>query len=180
MSIKNIYRTYIKSWDFAISIAVSVILFIILPTYIKGVSATSFYNVGITVLSIIFSLFFASLAIIMSSTDNEFIMYLEENNLFTEIMETFKFVLVLLFISLIYSIVLYSTTDYYIKQHGELISFHHKGLFILFQFLFTYSLIGTALSVGDTISFTTYRTKFLITKKAKEDASNRNAETTPP
>lgn len=173
---KNIFRTYIMSWDCGIALASSILLYCILPIYIKATSATSFYNVGITVLSIIFSLFFAALAIIMSSTDNDFIMYLEEEKLFTGLIDTFKFVLVMLFISLGYSIVLYNTTDYYIKQHGEANSLHHKNLFIVFNLLFTYSLIATALSVKDTITFTTYRTKYLVgvsNNKKKDKLKNQ-------
>lgn len=162
-------NTYIKSPDTIISLIVSVCLIIFLPEQIKSSFALSFYNVGITVLSIIFSLFFASLAIIMSSTDNDFIDFLEDENekAFTVLMETFKFVLIMLFVSLIYSIVLYTTTEYFIKVHKEATALQTKWFFIIFQFLFSYSLIATALSVNDTLTFTSMRTKFLSSRKIK-------------
>ena len=161
------FNTYIKSPDTAISLLLSVIMCFVLPTYIKADFALSFYNIGITVLSIIFSLFFAALAIIMSSTDNDFIDFLEDENdkAFTGLMETFKVVLIALFVSLMYSIVLYTTTDYYIKLHSAEIAKQTKSLFIIFQFLFTYSLIATALSISDTLKFTSVRTKFLSSRK---------------
>jgi hypothetical protein len=166
VKVKDFLMTYFVSYDFILSLAISVFLYFILPTYLKASFTSSFYNIGITVLSIIFSLFFASLAILMSSTDNDFILYLEEEKLFTGLMATFKLVLLALFVSLIYSIVIYTTNDYYIKNNGEN-SFQHKFCFIIFQFLFTYSLIATALSIKDTISFTAFRTRFLEQKKGK-------------
>lgn len=82
----------------------------------------------------------------------------------------------MLLISLVYSIVLYTVTDFYIKKYGEGGSVHHKFPFIIFQFLFTYSLISTALSVKDTISFTTYRTRFLINKQNKDKQTSAGGQ----
>ena len=153
-----------------------VFLYIFLPTYLDANAASSFYNIGITVLSIVFSLFFAALAIIMSSTDNDFIEFLEEKNQFTGLMVTFKVVLAALFLSLILSIVLYTKNDFFIKNSGSQNPQEHKIWFVIFQFFFTYSLIGTALSIKDTISFTKYRTKFLASRKKKCGTSGGDAE----
>ncbi|MBK7434577.1 MAG: hypothetical protein IPI66_12240 [Chitinophagaceae bacterium] len=122
------------SVDTIISSVLSIGFF--LPLNIKSSLPYPFIML-ITVLSIIFSLFFAALAIIMSSTDNDFIKYMEErvNKGFTRFMNTFKVVLVALFLSLIYSIVLYTTTDFYIKNNNDT-AVQNKYLFIVFQFCF--------------------------------------------
>jgi hypothetical protein len=156
--------TIILSWDFVVSIILTLATAIFMPTMLKISFCISFYNIGITVLSIIFSLFFAALAIIMTSSDNDFIEFLEEENDFTALLETFKITLLMLFISLIYSIVLYVTSDYFAKTNDDQFQ-QHKIFFLLFEFLFSYSLLSTSLSVKDTIKFSDIRAKYLKSKK---------------
>ena len=162
MKLKNI----IWSWDFGISLIAMLASFIILPTFLRTDFAASFYSVGISVLSIVFSLFFAALAIIMSSTDNEFILFLEKKKQFTTLLWSFRFTLTLLFVSLIYSIILFTCSDFAIKYYDGK-SLQHKGFFVAFVGLFCYSLLATALSVKDTILFSHYRTKFLNEQSRK-------------
>lgn len=156
--------TIILSWDFVVSIILTLATAIFMPTMLKISFCISFYNIGITVLSIIFSLFFAALAIIMTSSDNDFIEFLEEENDFTALLDTFKITLLMLFISLIYSIVLYVTSDYFAKTNDDQFQ-QHKIFFLLFEFLFSYSLLSTSLSVKDTIKFSDIRAKYLKSKK---------------
>lgn len=160
----NKYKAVLVSWDIFASIALGLLTFFVLPEYLNIVFTKSFYSIGISVLSIIFSLFFAALAIIMSSSDNDFIQFLEEKNNFTGLLWTFKYTLALLFISLIYSIVFYTISEYLIensKANWEM----HKLIFVIFEFLFCYSMLATFLAVLDTIQFSKFRAVFL---------SNRN------
>lgn len=159
-------NTILLSWDFVVSIILILATAIFMPTMLKISFCISFYNIGITVLSIIFSLFFASLAIIMTSSDNDFIEFLEEENDFTALLDTFKITLLMLFISLIYSIVLYVTSDYFAKINDDQFQ-QHKIFFLIYEFLFIYSLSSTALSVKDTIKFSEIRAKYLKSKKQK-------------
>lgn len=161
MKISNI----ILSWDFVVAIVLTLVTALILPTSIELNFCKSFYSTGITVLSIIFSIFFAALAIIMASSDNDFIVFLEENGDFTALLESFKITLVMLFISLVYSIVLFVYTDYYISVLQKQIVSQHKTFFLIFEFLFCYSLLATGLSVKDTIIFSNFRAKYLSKKK---------------
>lgn len=163
MKISNI----ILSWDFVISIILTLVTAIFLPSMLKISFCISFYNTGITVLSIIFSLFFAALAIIMTSSDNDFISFLEEENDFTALLDSFKITLAMLFVSLIYSIILYISSDYFAKNNNSEFQ-QHKIFFLLFEFLFTYSLLSTALSVKDTIKFSDLRGQFLNKKNKKK------------
>ena len=165
MKISNI----ILSWDFVIAIVLTLVTALILPSYLELDFCKSFYNIGITVLSIIFSIFFAALAIIMASSDNDFIEFLEENGDFTALLATFKITLVMLFISLIYSIVSYVIADYNLTTLQDQSVFQHKTFFLIFEFLFCYSLLATGLSVKDTIIFSNFRAKYLSKKNKKNN-----------
>jgi len=162
MKISNI----ILSWDFVIAIILTLVTALILPSYLELEFSKSFYSTGITVLSIVFSIFFAALAIIMASSDNDFIEFLEENGDFTALLDTFKITLVMLFVSLIYSIVLYVITDYKLTTIKCEPVKQHKTYFLIFEFLFCYSLLATGLSVKDTIIFSNLRARYL-SKKSK-------------
>ncbi|MCP4551601.1 MAG: hypothetical protein GY834_06080 [Bacteroidetes bacterium] len=162
MKISNV----ILSWDFVGAIVITLITALIIPANLNLKFCISFYSIGITVLSIIFSIFFAALAIIMSSSDNDFIEFLEENDDFTVLLDSFKITLVMLFISLIYSIVLHVISEYAIQEKGEN-STQNMTLFLVFEFLFAYSLFATGLSVKDTIKFSHFRSKFLNKKNKK-------------
>jgi hypothetical protein len=161
------FSNIILSWDFVISIVLTLATAIILPEMLKMSFCISFYNTGITILSIVFSLFFAALAIIMTSSDNDFIEFLEEENDFSALLDSFKITLAMLFFSLIYSIVLFVSSDFFAKDNN--LNFEqHKIFFLVFEFLFTYSLLSTALSVMDTIKFSGLRGQFLKKKNKKE------------
>lgn len=174
----NKIKTYILSLDFIITCLIVLGTCFILPAKVPTTFAASFYNIGITVLSIVFSLFFAALAIIMSSTDSEFVLYLEEKKQFSSLMATFKFTLAILFLSLMYSIILNTTCEFALKSADQKVLHNFeqpKVLFLVFEFLFCYSLIATALSVKDTIDFTHYRTKYLLKSKAEKEAEKNKS-----
>lgn len=155
------------SYDTGVAILMALIVGFALPGKIRADFCASFYNVGISVLSIIFSVFFAAMAIIMSSSDNEFIEFLEEKQHYTQLMFTFYFTLVMLFASLSYSIVLNIYTDFFVKHNKEGVLGNKTG-FVIFVALFSYSLISTGLSVKDTLMFSKFRTKFLAQIKKRE------------
>jgi hypothetical protein len=102
----------------------------------------------------------------MTASDNDFIEFLEEEGDFKALLDSFKITLLFLFASLLYSISLYVGSEYIEKNVSEG-WLQHKILFIIFQFLFVYSLIATGLSVKDTIIFSQYRARFLINRKRK-------------
>lgn len=158
----------ILSWDFVTAIVLTLATALILPVDLSIEFCKSFYGIGISVLSIVFSIFFAALAIIMASSDNDFIEFLEEEGDFSALINTFKVTLVMLFISLIYSIVLYVISDFCLSNPENLVKTQHKVFFLVFEFLFCYSMIATGLSVKDTIVFSNFRSRFLSMKKKEE------------
>lgn len=167
---KRKIKSILLSYDTAVAFAITIVIMFFLPTTIRADFAMSFYSVGISVLSIVFSLFFTALAIIMSSSDNDFINYLEEKGRYSFLMFTFKVTLTSLFLSLCYSIFIYVYMDFFIKHKSP--DYKISSLFFLvFVLLFTYSLAASLLSVKDTISFSKYRLLYLnVLKKEKEEA----------
>jgi hypothetical protein len=159
-------KDIILSWDFCLSAVCTVVTAFCLPHLIKSTFACSFYSVGINVLSIIFSLFFASLAILMTTSDNDFICYMEEQKLFSMLLSSFKITLYSLFLSLIYSIIANQYFDFFVKTESDK-HLQPKYYLLVFEFLFSYSLLATALCVRDSIKFTDYRSKYFSQKNKK-------------
>ena len=166
----NNVRSILIGYDFKISILLSVILYFILPDYLLMKFMITYCNIVITVVSIIFSLLFTACSILMSSSDDDFIIFLNEDKIFDDLLWTFKVTLIALFGCLIYSLFLYILTNYYIENSkiGE-IWFQHKIIFCSLTLLTIYSLIATYLSVENTLIFSKFRSKYLKIKKISDD-----------
>lgn len=158
MKIKDI----LFSWDFITSVIIAVVFYFILPYWIKNDFAKNLYDIGISVLSIVFSVFFAALAIIISSSDDDFVRFLEQQGDYTAIIDTFKFSLFLLFVALVYSIILSIITSFWTNEKNINQQFHFVVVFI---FLFFYGLFATFNSTFDAIKYSKYRTDYLGIKK---------------
>ena len=151
-------REIVLSFDFYISIFLVIVCFYFFPWWINNQIATKLYEIGISVLSIVFSVFFAALAIIITSPDDDFVKFLEEKEDYTGLVDTFKFSLFSLFVALCYSIILTAITANWISQKH----INQQVIFILvYIFLFSYSLLAALISANDAIQFAKYRTVFL-------------------
>lgn len=170
---KSYFSIYILSPDFLFSLGIGIVLWFILPPYIKITATVTAYNLGITVISILFSVFFAVLAVLMSTTDSEFINFLEQDKrFFSTLIRSFKIVLFVMFVTLIYSISLYLGNDYYLNKHG-LNSQQSKILVIIFQLLFTYSLFATGMCTYDALKFSSLRIRYVTLQESKKRAKER-------
>lgn len=156
-------RDIIVCWDFILALIISVILLIILPMEIDMQLSKDIYQTAISVLSIIFSLYFAALAIIMASYEDGFVEFLEQDGIYTGIIDTFKFTLALTFISLIIALVLYIGTSYFIS-----IKYNYQLKFITVPctFFFIYSLFAVFNATLDSITYSKKRLEY-IKKKLK-------------
>lgn len=157
MKLKNI----IFSYDTYIAIIAFALTYWLLPKFVRHDFCLGFYSIGITVLSIIFSIFFASLANMAGSSNDDFIKFLEEEKTYSTLLESFKFTLQALFIGLIFAIVAYLITDCQIKFAKPLQGAQHKIFISLFASIFTYGLTATGLTVKDSILYSKYRADFL-------------------
>jgi hypothetical protein len=151
-------RSIIWSWDFLCAISFTIVIALILPCKVSNEFAHDLYGIGISVLSIVFSVFFAALAIIISSSDDNFVRFLEENGDYSRLINSFIFTLYSLFLALLYSLSLYGLTAAWIAQECPLQPF---WLLVIYCFLFLYSLFAVLYSIHDSIKYTKYRIKYL-------------------
>jgi hypothetical protein len=162
MKIKDI----LLSWDFLASLPISLVVAYLLPFWVSNEFAHDLYGIGISVLSIVFSVYFAALAIIISSSDDDFVRFLEEEGDYTAIITTFEFSLGALFIALLYSLIMYAFTAAWIAHKFESQQYWWLAIF---TFLFLYSLFAALNSTMDSITYAKFRTKYL--KKKPKGAS---------
>jgi hypothetical protein len=163
MTSPQVVKTYIKSYDLWVAVIITTLLALSLPSEIRASFAKDLYGIGISVLSIVFSVSFAGMAVIMSATHDEFIVYLQEKQRFTQILNTFKFTLTILFLALVVAITAYAITAYRTVTGLEMQS---RIWILIFSFLFIYSLAAALLASLDSVKFSTYRCLYLT--RAKE------------
>jgi hypothetical protein len=151
-------KDIIRSWDFLLAFIICIIAIVTLASFVGNELSKDLYGVGISVLSIVFSVYFAALAIIISSGDDDFIYFLEEVGDYSRIIKTFRFSLIALFIALLYSIVMYTVTSVWINDK---ILTQPKWFLVGFSFLFLYSLFVAFGTVVDAINYAKARADFL-------------------
>ena len=115
--------------------------------------------------SIIFAVFFAAFAIIMSAGDNEFISFLHEDGSYTAIVWSFKFTVIALFASLLLALFDYSYAAFRISQKAELQS---KYFLLAFAVCFIYSLVAVMQSVLDALKYSEVRVKYINLRKQRK------------
>lgn len=174
-------KEIIFSWDFIVSMLLTIALSFVLKDPISSEFAKDIYGVGISVLSIVFSVYFAALALIITSGDDDFVHFLEEAGDYTGIIYTFKFSLIALFSALIYSIFIYAFTaaQIYQSKAGQVQVLQYEFFLWIFIFLFSYGLCAALGATLDSITYAMFRIKFLRVRKLREnhllnDDTNKN------
>ncbi|MEB3308631.1 MAG: hypothetical protein VKJ02_00190 [Snowella sp.] len=162
--------------DILVSLLIALIVWYISPDKILNEFSRDIYSVGITVLSIVFSVYFAALAIMISSSDDEFVEFLEQDGGYTTLISNFRFALGVLLFALVYSIVLYTVTTvwFYSKKVEQ-----SEYLFILFVFISIYGLLATFAASSDAINYALYRAKFLRLRKKHDNHSLQQKDNEP-
>ena len=130
--------------------------------WIENGFAKDIYAVGITVLSVVFSVYFAGLAIIMSSSDDDFVAFLEKEGDFTSIVTAFEDALYVLFAALLYSLLTYAYTAFRFDRH---IQYQNKYFIAVFAFLFLWGLFGAVIATRDSIIYSKYRSRYVFEKQ---------------
>jgi len=161
------------SWDFVFALVLCITSAIIFPKKISNEIAHDIYGVGISVLSIVFSVYFAALAIIMSSSDDSFVLFLEEEEDYTTILNAFRFTIFALFVGLFYSLIVYGITSA-LSGHG--CKSQTKWFMVLFIGLFSFGLFAAFNSTKDSITYAKLRSRFL--KKSKDMKKQKDCEKT--
>jgi hypothetical protein len=128
-------------------------------------------NIVITVISIIFSLLFTACTILITSSDDDFICFFDEDGSYEDLIWTFKITLIALFSTLIYSLGLYLSTSYFVDAYStpKTIWLQNKIFFNILNFLLSYSLIGTLMSINNSIKYSLFRVKYVKFTKCGDD-----------
>jgi hypothetical protein len=164
-------RHVILSRDFLGSlVAALAVLFVFYPV-VTNDFAKDLYTIGISVLAIVFSVYFAALAVIISAGDNEFIKYLEQKGRYTRLITTFRFSLIVLFLALIYSLAIYTLTSFWQTKN---IPTQSVWFTFVFTWLSLYGLFASAMSSLDAINYAKYRTIFLKADRGKTPGTDSN------
>lgn len=152
-------KTIFIAPDFIISLLISLgFYFSFSNSIINNVFVKDIYNIGISVMSIIFSIYFASFSFIISSSNDDFVRFLINKDRYKDIITLFKISLYIIFISLVFSIFSYINTAFLIN---ESFSGQHKYYFSLFCFFFSWGL-GTSLSISlETLKYAITRVNFI-------------------
>lgn len=148
----------IWSWDTASALACFVSISTLMPPTIELKLSLSIHGLAISVLSIIFSVFFASLAFIISASNDQFVKYLESKGLYEELLWIFKWSLISLFVALMISISVFFIHSYFETKNIKLID---TDLIAFTSSLFVYSTMSAALVTWDTIKYAQRRARFL-------------------
>lgn len=160
---KQALKSIFVSWDFFGAILISIALYFLLPNLIPAKIVKPIYEVSISTLSVIFSVFFAALAVLITAGDNEFVRFLEEEGLYARIIFTFKITLISLFVALLVSIFSFVTILPY--SESDVIFLYSKIVLVVFSFFTLYALFASINSTMDAIRYAEFRAKFLeITK----------------
>ena len=128
--------------------------------------AKDVFEVSITVLAIIFSIFFAALTVLITAGDNQFVQFLEEDGSYRSIVWTFKITLLLLFVALMFSIGLFVTVLNFEGQSG----LYPEWLVLLFAFVALFALFATVSASMDAIKYAEFRAMYLKIIGTEQDS----------
>lgn len=158
MKTSEAFKSVLFSWDLWCALGLVAIMAFVIRRDVEARTAKGVFEISVTVLSIVFSVFFAGLTVLITAGDNEFVRFLEEDGAYRAIIWTFKFTLFLLFFALLFAIALFvsvlSLDD--LRQYV-----FPKWLLLLFGFITIYSLFAAFNSSLDTIKYAEYRARFI-------------------
>jgi hypothetical protein len=164
------YRSVIVAWDFGAAILCSAVAAVLLPKWVPSAFAQDIFRISVSVSSVLFSIFFAALALIISSSNDEFIAWIEEatdpgeESDYQIIVAAFRFSLFMLFSALIVGLCLFGYTSFRI---ANTVDFQHKAFVSVFAFLFSYGLFCAISSLMQAIKFSSLRSQFAALKKGR-------------
>jgi hypothetical protein len=164
-------RSIALAWDLIGAATVTVALIVVLPSEISLQIAKEIFSVGVSVLAIIFSVFFAAIAIVITAGDNEFVKFLEKDGHYTSIIWTFRSTLVLLFVALLAAIALLIITLPYqaIEQYPYPAWYFPEAVMLGFGFLALYALFTAASASLDAIKYAQFRARYIELMRSQSD-----------
>lgn len=170
MTTSQAIRKIFLSFDFIGSALCVLIMIPLVPSVVPTSVAKEFFGICISVLAIVFSVFFAALAVFITSGDNEFVKFLEEEGAFTRIIWSFRVTLLALFVALILSIALFIST---LQSDSAMTTSSYPGwIVVAFAGIAIYAMLATVNSCLDAIKYAEFRARFIKILESKKGTKN--------
>lgn len=157
----GVFARVVFSWEFGASIIISIVIYWLAPVDQNAV-AKDIYSIGINILAILFSIYFAALIFIISSTNDDFVHFMEVEGDYSLLISLFKYCLFILFIALLYSTSIYAVTSVW---NVDPKSKQPAWTFSCFCFLFLWGVSAALSSTQHAIEYANHRVKYLMEKK---------------
>lgn len=179
--LKTKLRKLFVSKDFWIAIIVGVLVIAFAPNRIPLYLAKEVLTVSVSVLAIIFSVFFAGVAVIMTAGDNDFITFLQVDRTYSKIVWSYKATLMLLFGALVFSLVLLIIVLAHAEPGALAASsaFVPKWLMTLFGIISTWALFAALSAAADAIEYANLRARFIAATSKNVETSRRTGAAEP-
>ena len=167
MTWRQAVRSLLISWDWITAAAIVLAMSFLIPSGLTFPLAKEIFGASISVLAIVFSVFFAALAVLITAGDNEFVAFLQEDGSYIRIVWTFKITLLLLSLALLSSLVLFTTS--LAPSQLQPPPAYPRSLLLVFGFLGLYALLAAMHSSLDVIRYAQFRADYLhIIEKDKQ------------
>lgn len=147
------------SWDWPVAVLAVVVFHLVFPQGVCYEIAREVFEVSISVLAIVFSIFFAALAVLVTSGDNEFVRFLHKDGSYQQLAWSFKVTLLLLFSALLASIVLFITV--LPPTTHEILGTYPRPIMLVYCFFVLYSLLAALQSSLDAVRYAELRARFI-------------------
>jgi hypothetical protein len=146
-------------WDWPIALLLTVALGFLVPSNLSYYLANRIFEAAMAVLAIMFSVFFAALAVLITAGDNEFLKFLQEYHYYRPILWPFKVTLLLLFLALVASVSLFTATLSLANPDNDTV--FPRVWLMLFGFLSFYALFAAIQATTGAVRYAEFRAKFL-------------------
>lgn len=163
---KTTINDIVLSPDTGLALLISLLVYGWLPQEIQNEFAKEIYFAGLLSLSVTFAIYFAGHAIIVSSSQDKFIIWLEDaGDIYTNLVNLQRFTLCSLMVAYLLAFILYVWTSYQLQVEVDKQS---KYYFVLFVSLASYAIFAALLSVFGSIRYTKERVRYLKFQKEQE------------
>lgn len=167
MNKNNRVKIIFLSWDTIIAIIASIIYGLLANKTVSAIIVKEISLIAISTLSIIFSVFFAALAVLITAGDNDFVIFLQKSDTYANIIWFYKYTLLVIFVSLVFSIILYFISLF--ETQKNLPGVFPCLVMIFYVFLTSYSLLCTLGAAINAIKYAEYRTRYLHALEKTKD-----------
>lgn len=172
MTVKTRLISLFWSTDLWIGLVIGGVFWTLAPDKIVPSIAAAILSVCVSVLAIVFSIFFAAVAIVMTAGDNDFVRFLEEDNTYMHIVWTFQATLFLLLLALVTSLFLYVGTLLAGDPWPSGIAAQVKLILAAFLFLSSWALFAAFNASHDAIKYAQFRARFV---RLRADSTSTNS-----